>query len=176
MINDFQTNNIDMKEIYSISSVYFDHNQNTIAVYPIIRNDERLYELACAKNRNNNYIDIVIYNILLNKKTNVIYHSHVKDEIHNLKHYYYSSEKKHFLLSSNQYEIKLWNISSDIITNELTITPEKNINLIKKIIIVVILIMIILINLYLNTIIILIALVFYLMRKVILFWVEQVQK
>ena len=128
LINDFQTNNIDMKEIYSISSVYFDHNQNTIAVYPIIRNDERLYELACAKNRNNNYIDIVIYNILLNKKTNVIYHSHVKDEIHNLKHYYYSSEKKHFLLSSNQYEIKLWNISSDIITNELTITPEKNIN------------------------------------------------
>ena len=110
LINDFQTNNIDIKEFYSIS--YFDQIPNTIAVYPIIRNDERLYELACVKKGN-----IVIYNILLNKKTNVIYLPHIKCGINNLKHYYYSSEKKHFLLTSNEYEIKLWNINSDIITN-----------------------------------------------------------
>lgn len=119
LINDFQTNNIDIKEFYSIS--YFDQIPNTIAVYPIIRNDERLYELACVKKGN-----IVIYNILLNKKTNVIYLPHIKCGINNLKHYYYSSEKKHFLLTSNEYEIKLWNINSDIITNELTITAEHN--------------------------------------------------
>ena len=76
-------------------------------------------------------IIIYIYNILLNKKTNVIYKAHIKNNdnyINNLKHYYYSSKKKHFLLSSSQYEIKLWNISSEIITNELKITAEKNLN------------------------------------------------
>ena len=130
LINDFQTQNNDMKEIYSISNDKFQNERNNIAVYPIIRNDERLYELACTKEDNNynNYKNIVIYNILLKKKTNVIFNSHVNGSINNLKHYYYSSEKKHFLLSSNQYEIKLWNISSEIITNELTITAEKNLN------------------------------------------------
>ena len=75
LINDFQSKNIDMKEFYSISNEKFYNQRNTVAVYPIIRNNERLYELACVKRGYN----IVIYNILLNKKTNVIYNAHCKN-------------------------------------------------------------------------------------------------
>ena len=144
LINDFQSKNIDMKEFYSISNEKFYNQRNTVAVYPIIRNNERLYELDCVKRGYDYHYNIVIYNILLNKKTNVIYNAHCKNNnnsyanlngqsyysinyyINNLKHYYYSSKKKHFLLSSNGIEIKLWNISSNIITNELKITAENH--------------------------------------------------
>ena len=70
------------------------------------------------------------YIIYYQKKTNVIYNAHNTKygSNRNIKHYYYSSKKKHFLLSSTNIEIKLWNISSEIITNELKITAEKNIN------------------------------------------------
>ena len=113
--NDFQSKNIDLKEYYSIAKENFHNDRNCIAVYPIIRNNERLYELACIKEDSNRYSNIVIYNILLNKKTNVIYNAHCKNNnnsyanlnrqsyysinyyINNLKHYYYSSKKKHFL-------------------------------------------------------------------------------
>ena len=141
LINDFQSKNIDMKEFYSISNEKFYNQRNTVAVYPIIRNNERLYELACVKYGHT----IVIYNILLNKKTNEIYNTHcVKSQnsydtykyynysINTLRHYYYSSKKKHFLLSSNDIEIKLWNISSEIITNELKITAENHIKFDEK--------------------------------------------
>ena len=139
--NDFQSQKIDMKEFYSISNKNIRKEKNTIAVYPIIRNNERLYELACVKYGHT----IVIYNILLNKKTNEIYNTHcVKSQnsydtykyynysINTLRHYYYSSKKKHFLLSSNDIEIKLWNISSEIITNELKITAENHIKFDEK--------------------------------------------
>ena len=127
--NDFQSKNIDLKEYYSIAKENFHNDRNCIAVYPIIRINERLYELACIKEDRNRYSNIVIYNILLNKKTNVIYNAHGQNNsIENIKHYYYSSKKKHFLLSASQCEIKLWNISSEIITNEFKITAEKNIN------------------------------------------------
>ena len=127
--NDFQSKNIDLKEYYSIAKENFHNDRNCIAVYPIIRNNERLYELACIKEDSNRYSNIVIYNILLNKKTNVIYNAHGQNNsIKNIKHYYYSSKKKHFLLSASKCEIKLWNISSEIITNEFKITAEKNIN------------------------------------------------
>ena len=126
--NDFQSKNIDMEDVYSISNLTIMKIRNSLAVYPIIRNNERLYELACYKlnyfkNEKEYFFNIVIYNILLNKKTNEIYNAHViKDEKNNnIKHYYYSSKKKHFLLSSTEDEIKLWNISSKIITNELKI-------------------------------------------------------
>ena len=181
LINDFQSKNIDMKEFYSISNEKFYNQRNTVAVYPIIRNNERLYELACVKRGYDYHYNIVIYNILLNKKTNVIYNAHCKNNnnsyanlngqsyysinyyINNLKHYYYSSKKKHFLLSSNGIEIKLWNISSNIITNELKITAENQQNLIK-----------IKIQIYLTTIIFLIALAFYLMRIIILSLVKHI--
>ena len=115
-----------MEDVYSISNITILKTRNSMAVYPIIRNNERLYELACyklnyIKNERELFTNIVIYNILLNKKTNEIYNAHVinSENNNNIKHYYYSSKKKHFLLSSTGDEIKLWNISSKIITNEL---------------------------------------------------------
>ena len=127
LVNDFQSQNIDIEEVYTISNIYILKTQNSIAVYPIIRNNERLYELACYKlcylGPSEGVLNIVMYNILLNKKTNVIYNAHVikNNENNHIKHYYYSSRKKHFLLSSTDSEIKLWNISTEKITNELKI-------------------------------------------------------
>ncbi len=104
----------------------------SLAVYSIIRNNKRFYELAYVRRGqyyNNNgtqyYYNIVIYNILLNKITNKIYQAHY-DQINNIKHYYYSSANKHFLLSSGQKSIKLWNISSKAITKELSIDNVYN--------------------------------------------------
>ena len=127
--NDFQSKNINMEDVYSKSNIKILKTRNSMAVYPIIRNNERLYELTCYElnyinNEKEFFINIVIYNILLNKKTNKIYNAHVIKDVANninIKHYYYSSRKKHFLLSSTGDEIKLWNISSKIITNELKI-------------------------------------------------------
>ena len=137
LFNDFQSQNIDMKDVNFIKNEKIIKNPNTIAVYPIIRNNERLYELACLKKGekrgsyeemyNYNY-NIIIYNILLNKKTNEIYEAHLCKNDISIKHYYYSSRKKHFLLSSNSNEIKLWNISSKVITNELRIESNNNNN------------------------------------------------
>jgi len=128
LYNDFQSKNTDMEDVYSISNIAILKVRNSMAVYPIIRNNERLYELACyklnyIKNEREYFINIVIYDILLNKKTNEIYNAHVinSENNNNIKHYYYSSKKKHFLLSSTGDEIKLWNISSKTITNELKI-------------------------------------------------------
>ena len=95
-----------------------------VAVYPIIRNNESLYELACVE-RDNKY-NIVLYNILSNKKTNKIYNAHSSNVINNIKHYYSSVSKKHFLLSSNNQEVKLWNITSKIFTNELEFPISNN--------------------------------------------------
>ena len=78
LINDFQSKSIDMKEFYSISNEKFYNQRNTVAVYPIIRNNERLYELACAES-DPSCSNIVMYNILLNKRTNVIYNAHCKN-------------------------------------------------------------------------------------------------
>ena len=137
-LNDFQCENIDnMKDINYISNSKFNLNRKSVAVYSIIRNNERLYELACSKrgeiyyqnyNNTNTYkYNIVIYDILLNKITNKIYGAHsYNDYINNIKHYYYSSSKKHFLLSSSQQYIKLWNISSKIITKEIEININNN--------------------------------------------------
>ena len=129
--NDFQSKNINMEDVYSKSNIKILKTRNSMAVYPIIRNNERFYELTCYEsnyinNEKEIFINIVIYNILLNKKTNEIYNAHVIKDVANnininIKHYYYSSRKKHFLLSSTGDEIKLWNISSKIITNELKI-------------------------------------------------------
>ena len=125
-VNDFQyENKDDMKDINYISNTKFRLKNNSIAVYSIIRNNERSYELACFKRggiayERYHYFDIVIYDILSNKITNKICEVFIEsnDEGKNIKHYYYSSTKKHFLLSSSKKFIKLWNISSKIIKNE----------------------------------------------------------
>ena len=111
LYNDFQSKNIDMEDVYSISNIAILKIRNSLAVYPIIRNNERLYELACyklkyIKNEREYFINIVIYDILLNKKTNEIYNAHViNDENNNIKHYYYSSKKSIFYYP--QLEMKL---------------------------------------------------------------------
>ena len=133
-LNDFHCQNIkNMTEINHISNGRFNLNLQTVAVYTIIRNDERLYELACLKyiyDYINEYSTlsscIVIYNLLSNQITNKIYKAHSNQNINSLKHYYYSPSKKHFLLSSSYKYIKLWNISSKVITKELEIEVNQN--------------------------------------------------
>jgi len=135
LINDFHIeNDVNMKYFNTLSNGKLRTSSKAVAVYSIIRNNERLYELACRKRGSyNGYSDskyncnIAIYNILLNKKTNEIFDAH-SSYINNIKHYYYSSSKKHFLLSSSygDKKIKLWNISSKTFTNELTINVNNN--------------------------------------------------
>ena len=128
--NDFQCDNFDNATDVNYINGNFNLDKKRVAIYPIIRNNEIIYELACAELENKgsyNYnYNIVIYNILTNKKTNNIYDAH-SGSINNIKHYYSSSLKKHFLLSSNQQEVKLWNItSSKTFTKELHINNVNN--------------------------------------------------
>jgi len=130
--NDFQCDNINnLKEFDYLPNSKIELRNKSLAVYSIIRNNKRFYELACAKrgrydkDRGYYYYHIVIYNILLNNISNKIHEAHF-DQINNIKHYYYSSANKHFLLSSNQKSIYLWNISSNAITKELSIDNNYN--------------------------------------------------
>ena len=137
-LNDFQCDNFDEIDSNYILNDKFYSGKKTVAVYPIIRNNEIIYELACAESvQEQEYEfheyykytgDIVIYNILTNKKTNKIFDAHSYTyNINNIKHYYSSSSKKHFLLSSNQQEVKLWNItSSKTFTKELDFNINNN--------------------------------------------------
>ena len=69
---------------------------------------------------NKNGYNIIIYNLLNNNK-NIINKAHL-DNIHIIKHYYDSLTKNHILLtSSKDKSIKLWNISSNQISNILHI-------------------------------------------------------
>lgn len=125
---------------------------NNIAVYTIIRNNKIYYEIAYQENYSNDRFDntiyqrynISIYNILSNTITNRIKQSYNYFNLKDIKHYYHSLSKKHFLLTSavfihnnSNYDqsdkcyyynkvitINLWNISSNIISNEVSI--DKN--------------------------------------------------
>ena len=91
----------------------------SVAVYNIFKNNEILYEIAYPDN--NNGYNIIIYNILLNNISNKINYAH-SNNIHKIKHYYNSLSKNHLLLtSSSDKSIKLWNISSNPISNILKI-------------------------------------------------------
>ena len=130
LLNDFQYDNKnDLKEFDYLPNSKLELQSKSLAVYSIIRNNKRFYELACAKRgkyiNNTRYYDIVIYDILLNKITNKISDAHY-EQIYNIKHYYYSSANKHFLLSSSQKSIGLWNISYNAITKELSIDNNYN--------------------------------------------------
>ena len=129
LTNNFKFENFpELKYIESISCGKSDCNKN-VAVYCIIKNDERLYQMAYCKNKNySNYNysgHIIIYNLMLNKIENKIYNAHGNTYINKLKHYYNSSAKNHILLSScssnNSYCTKLWNISSNPIINILKV-------------------------------------------------------
>ena len=121
LINDFKCRNITkMKKIQKIFSFY-NYYFKSGTVYKIIKNNEILYELAYPDNGSLDGGKIIIYNILLKKITNKIRKAHSK-KIGMIKHYYYSYSKKHLLLTSSEDKsIKLWNISSYPISNELII-------------------------------------------------------
>ena len=131
LINNFKCENFEeLKDINAISTNEQSHikysQSKSIAVYCIIKNNERLYQMAYPEIKckdTYNFSHIIIYNLLLNKKENKIYKAH-DGEIINIKHYFHSSTKNHILLSSSIYNcflIKLWNISSNPIINILNI-------------------------------------------------------
>ena len=129
LINNFKFENFpELKYIESISCGRNCYNK-TVAIYCIIKNNERLYQMAYCKNKyysKNNYSShIIIYNLISNKIENKIYNAHGNCYINMLKHYYNSSAKNHILLSSssgnNNYCTKLWNISSNPIINILKV-------------------------------------------------------
>ena len=140
LVNNFKFENFpELKYMKSVSSVG-GFQCKTVAVYCMIKNNERLYQMAYGKTkyyfRDNNSQDIyssqiIIYNLVSNKIENKIYLGISNFYIDTLKHYYNSSTKNHILLSTcmtyissyNRYihQIKLWNISSDPIVNILNI-------------------------------------------------------
>ena len=117
LINDFKCYNINTMNNNIISNNLNITWWKSVAVYNIIRNNEILYEIAYPDNKNG--YNIIIYNILLNNITNKINNAH-SNNIHKIKHYYHS--KNHLLLtSSSDKSIKIWNISSNPISNILKI-------------------------------------------------------
>ncbi len=91
----------------------------SVAVFNLIKNNERFYEVAFPENKNE--YNIIIYNLSLNKIESKINNAH-SNEIHRIKHYFNPSINSHILLStSSDLSIKLWNISSSPITNILKI-------------------------------------------------------
>ena len=119
-INNFKFKNIDkLKSNNIISNNINIENKKSVAAFCIIKNNERLYEVAYPDNKIG--YNIIFYNILLNKIENRINNAHSKN-IHTIKHYFCSHLKCHILLTSSyDKSIKLWNISSKPISNILTI-------------------------------------------------------
>jgi hypothetical protein len=119
LINDFKCNNINTMNNNIISNNLKITWWKSVAVYNIIKNNEILYEIAYPDNKNG--YNIIIYNILLNNISNKINNAH-SNNIHKIKHYYDSLSKNHLLLTSSSDQcIKIWNISSNPISNILTI-------------------------------------------------------
>ena len=121
LINDFQCFNKDSlkneKKENFITNLKITY-MKSIAVYNINRNNKILYEIAYPDNKN--VYNIIIYDIL-NKKSYKKIEAH-SNNIHKIKHYYYSLSKNHLLLtSSDDKSVKLWNISSFPISNIGTI-------------------------------------------------------
>ena len=112
LINNFNIIDVNkMEEIKIIANNLYLTFIKSVAVYKIKRNDEILYEIAYPDNKNG--YNIIIYNLLLNKNTNIIKNAHLNN-IYIIKHYYDSLTKNHILLTSSEDKsIKLWNISSN---------------------------------------------------------------
>jgi len=119
LINDFKCYNIYAMNNNTISNNLKKTYIKSVAVYNITRNNEILYEIAYPDNKNG--YNIIIYIILLNNISNKINNAHSND-IHKIKHYYHSLSKNHLLLTSSEDKcIKIWNISSNPISNILKI-------------------------------------------------------
>ena len=120
LINNFQFNNVNnLRNINIISNNLNITYMKSVAVFNLIKNNERFYEVAFPENKNE--YNIIIYNLSLNKIESKINKAHSKG-IHRIKHYFNPSINSHILLStSSDLSIKLWNISSSPITNILKI-------------------------------------------------------
>ena len=91
----------------------------SVAVFQILRNNTVSYEIAFPENKNG--FNIMICDIILIRITKIIKNAH-KDEIIRIKYYFYDKEKMPILLtSSRDKSIKLWNMSSNSISNLTTI-------------------------------------------------------
>ena len=153
------TNNFEFKNFENIEAKYAipvnEIGINTVAVYCIIKNNKRIYQMAYPEH---NFYDkytsayIIIYNLISNKIDNRIKIEKGYDgRINNIKHYYDSDNKIHYLLSTfnygyfnsdyncsyrNQNKLILWKIiSSNCIEQYLNIKIDdykyrgnKNIN------------------------------------------------
>ena len=114
LINNFEFKNFD--NIKNIDTILVRQEQpKTVAVYCIIKNNKRLYQMAypkyitCGEYGKQSYI--IIYDLISNKIDNLI---HCRDHIpiYKLKHYYDSFTKRHFLLGIQFPQcISLWNIT-----------------------------------------------------------------
>ena len=120
LINNFKFNNVNnLRNINVISNDLDLTYMKSVAVFNLIKNNERFYEVAYPENENE--FNIIIYNLSLNKIESKINNAH-SDEIHKIKHYFNPSINSHILLStSKDQSIKLWNISYIPITNILKI-------------------------------------------------------
>jgi len=120
LIDDFNNINVNnMKVNLNIVNNLNIRWTKSVAVYKIKRNNEISYEIAFPDNKNG--FNIIIYNIL-SRKINTIKNAH-QNEINTIKHYYYSLNKYHILLtSSKDKSVKLWNISSNPVSNILHIS------------------------------------------------------
>ena len=128
LINDFKSDNIEQiqNQIKNIDLIIcpFPNNSpsnrfkaNLVTVYCMIKNNERLYQIAYA-------IEGVLFIYdFVKKNENTIY---LGFEIKKLQHYYNPSNKMHMLLFTSDNIIQLWNISSYPIMNIIKI---ENINI-----------------------------------------------
>ena len=114
LINNFEFKNFD--NIKNIDTILVRQEQpKTVAVYCIIKNNKRLYQMAypkyivCDEYGKQSYI--IIYDLISNKIDNLI-HCRGNFPIYKLKHYYDSFTKRHFLLGIQFYQyISLWDIT-----------------------------------------------------------------
>ena len=120
LINNFKFDNVNnLRNINVISNDLSITHMKSVAVFNLIKNKEILYEVAYPENKNG--YNIIIYNLSSNKIESTINTAH-SNTIHKIKHYYNHFIKAHILLStSKDQSIKLWNISSNPITNILKI-------------------------------------------------------
>jgi len=112
LINNFEFKNFD--NIKNIDTILVEQMQpKTVAVYCIIKNNKRLYQMAypAYSNYNSKYTHIIIYNIISNKIDNLIHCYHDSSIIIKLKHYYNSFTKRHFLLGIQSYVCSIWDIT-----------------------------------------------------------------
>ena len=121
LINYFKCDNI--KQIQNIDSIAIPNARfsiNNAAVYCIIKNNERLYQIAFSYLDYNKNFFIMIYDLFKKKEENFIHIGH-GNNICKIQHYYNPSKKIHMLLCSCYKNIQIWDISSNPVINILKI-------------------------------------------------------